>query len=431
MPSDENALTAVRTVGSFTELTACMERAKVPMGVSAMKRVFAFFPVFALVIALAMPVQAAPPPAPFFQGFEKNTSGWFDSSQGFDGTITREPSGFVDSGYADGIQSAAGHWHARITGDQPCDPETPPVPDCFGVFTRWGGYSSVFPAGGYKTQADIYLDVNWSIGKHDWRFDWDSSINDNNGNFLQDYVFNVGTNPSGAGGFFVNASTNATRSGAFPENPCPSPGPTTPGNTCRTPALITTSGWYTFRHKFTNEAGFLRVDFDIFPLGSSVPVASWTIRPGHAIAAVGGNRYGWFVIDEIPQLPIDNTLRTGLCHTGDGDGDVEGKNGKAHFHHHGQQCEGQEAAEQGDVEASDPGSGADFKSTSVTAETFAVAEDSQTLTMVGTGTDNGLPVGFTMVVVDNNGALPGVFTLTLTDGYAVTGSLVDGALQVT
>jgi hypothetical protein len=51
--------------------------------------------------------------------------------------------------------------------------------------------------------------------------------------------------------------------------------------------------------------------------------------------------------------------------------------------------------------------------------------------MVGTGTDNGLPVGFTMVVVDNNGAVPGVFTLTLTDGYAVTGSLVDGALQVT
>src|SRR5690348_1605465 len=273
-------------------------------------------------IAAAMPASAGAPPAPFFQGFEQNTSGWFDSSNGFDGTIKRVPSGYIDGGYADGISSSAGHYHARISGD-PCDHT--PATNCYSVFTRWGGYSAVFPQGGYKTQADIYLDVAWSVGKADWRFDWDSSINDSSGNFLQDYVFNAGTDPSGLGGFVVNASTNATRSGAFPSNPCPNPGPATPGNYCRTPVPITQSGWYTFQHKFTDEAGSLRVDFSIFPRGSSTPIATWFIRPGHPISSVGGNRYGWFVIDEIPELPIDNTLRTGLCHTHDGDGDVQGK----------------------------------------------------------------------------------------------------------
>lgn len=392
-----------------------------------MRWLFALVAGIAVAIGVTMaPATAAPPPGPFFQGFEKNTSGWFATSDGFDGTITRVPSGYPDSGYAVGVASAGGKYHARITGD-PCDHT--PATNCYSVFTRWGGYSSVFPAGGYKTQVDVYLDVAWSVGKLDYRFDWDSAINDNTGNFLQDYVFNAGTNPTGAGGYFINASTNATRSGAFPENPCPSPN--TPPNTCRAPVLITTSGWYTFRHTFTNEAGFLRVNFDIIPLGSSVPIASWTIRPGHAISAVGGNRYGWFVIDEIDSLPLDNTLRTGLCHNHDGEGDVEGDRGKAKVHSHAQQCEGQEQQQQGDVEASDPGSGRDFKSSSVTAETFAVDENSQTLTMVGTGTDNGLPVAFTMVAVDNNGLLPSLYTLTLSDGYAISGTLVDGTLQVT
>ena len=36
------------------------------------------------------------------------------------------------------------------------------------------------------------------------------------------------------------------------------------------------------------------------------------------MAIVGGNRYGWFVIEEIPDLPLDNTLRIGLCREADG-----------------------------------------------------------------------------------------------------------------
>src|SRR6188474_133486 len=35
------------------------------------------------------PVLADAPPGPYFNGFEQNTSGWFDSSNGGSGTITR------------------------------------------------------------------------------------------------------------------------------------------------------------------------------------------------------------------------------------------------------------------------------------------------------------------------------------------------------
>ena len=379
--------------------------------------------VLALVPSLA---QAAAPPGPFFQGFEKNTAGWFDTSNGGNGTITRVPSGYLSGDYANGIASAAGNWHARISGD-PCDRSQFGTP-CYSVYTLFGGSSSTFPAGGYKTQADIYLDVVWAATHRDYRFDWDSAINDNTGAFLQDYVFNAGTSPAGPPGFFVNASTNGNRSAAYPYNPCPDP--SAPPNACRTPALITQSGWYTFRHTFRDQAGSLAVDFDIFPLGSTTAIAHWTIVPGHAISSVGGDAYGWFVIDEIPQLPVDNTLRTGLCHSHNGDGEIDGKDsGKASFHSQAEACEGQND-QKGSVQESDPGSGTNFQSSSISAATFTADEDSQTLTMVGTGVDNGLPVAFTMVAVDNGALGPGVFSLVLSDGYAVTNTLTSGSIGI-
>src|SRR4029077_1497529 len=175
-------------------------------------------------------------------------------------------------------------------------------------------------------------------------------------------VFNVSTQQLGDPGpsphFIVQTSTNAFRSGANPHFPCPNP--VAPPNSCRPPIEITASGWYTFRHTFHDDgSGFLAIDFDIFPLGSNVAVMHQTIdsNPYDPMSMVGGNYYGWFANEEIPDLAIDNSLRTGLCHVSDGDGHVNGKDsGTAHFHHHGQQCEGQEGQEQGDVDETDPGS---------------------------------------------------------------------------
>src|ERR1700736_1910506 len=82
------------------------------------------------VILLVLNIRAAAPPAPYFNGFEKNTAVWFDITSGGDGTITRRPSGYTNGGgYASGIASASGNWHARLTGD-PCDHT--PATNCFG-----------------------------------------------------------------------------------------------------------------------------------------------------------------------------------------------------------------------------------------------------------------------------------------------------------
>src|ERR1700730_1483802 len=111
-----------------------------------MKTMIRLLPVIALLVALGSPVLAAAPPAPYFNGFETNTAGWYDITNGGDGTITRRPSGYTNGGqYASGIASAAGKWHARLTGD-PCDRV---FTNCLGPFTKWGGYGSTFPSGGY------------------------------------------------------------------------------------------------------------------------------------------------------------------------------------------------------------------------------------------------------------------------------------------
>ena len=137
-----------------------------------------------------------------------------------------------------------------------------------------------------------------------------------------------------------------------------------------------------------------------------------------------------FANEEIPDLAIDNSLRTGHCRSGDGEGDVQdnehGHSGHAKFH--GNACEGGQQG--GDVEESDQNSTDNFKSDSVQSSTFTQDENSQTLTMVGTGTHNGLPVAFTVVAVDNGSLGPGLYTLVLSDGYTIAGTVINGAVSI-
>jgi hypothetical protein len=169
------------------------------------------------------------------------------------------------------------------------------------------------------------------------------------------------------------------------------------------------------------------VDFDIFPLGSNVPIMHQTIdsNPFDPMSMVGGNNHGWFANEEIPDLAIDNSLRTGLCHEGDGDGDVEGNDShKAHMHFHKNTCE----SSSDDVEEDDENSGEHFQSTSMSSATFVPDDNSETATIIGTGLHNGVPVGFTMVAVDNQGLAPSVYTLILSDGYVITGNVISGSI---
>ena len=259
-----------------------------------------------IVVALAAApwVAADAPPGPYYNGFETNTAGWFPLSGG---TISRQPSGYMNTGgYADGISSATGSYHARLGLDpnpDMCASGGGPQPVFAGPYTNWGGYSSIFPPGGYQTGVDIYLDVAWALGHFDKRFDWSSAVNNTSGMHRRDFVFNVGTEPTG---FVISGSNNTTRCGAFPANPG------------RMPVHIAASGWYTFEHSFTGVAGGpLTVILRLIHKISGGIVGTWILTDPTDIigVTVGGNRYGWFVQNEIDDLAIDNSFRTGIVST--------------------------------------------------------------------------------------------------------------------
>jgi hypothetical protein len=118
---------------------------------------------------------------------------------------------------------------------------------------------------------------------------------------------------------------------------------------------------------------------------------------------------------------------TGGCvgHEEDGEGDERGeKGGNAHFRFHHDDCNEQPD----DEEFSDPGSGTDFhstKNTSVTRDDVA-----HSVTIAGLGVNNGLPVAFTIVAVDSSLVPPGMFSITLSDGYSNSGTLLDGGITL-
>jgi hypothetical protein len=164
--------------------------------------------------------------------------------------------------------------------------------------------------------------------------------------------------------------------------------------------------------------------------GTGTTVADQSRTVDSMIFRVGGgqgethplNRFKGFLIDNLSYLSSQ-----GKCRNGDGDGDFEDEHGGKHhgkFHH--DSCEN----DRGRVEDDDRDSGKHFESTSTDSATFTSTENSQTLTMIGSGLDDGIPVGFTMIAVDYGGAAPAVYTLILTNGRTFTGRLVSGSLLI-
>jgi hypothetical protein len=113
------------------------------------------------------------------------------------------------------------------------------------------------------------------------------------------------------------------------------------------------------------------------------------------------------------------------CHPGDGDGDVsDGRGGNAHVHVDADACEDGIPET---VQESDSNTGDAFQSNQIMGITFNDALSN--VTILGTGTHNGKPVTFTMVGVNGVAGI-GSFNLTLTDGYAVGGTLLSGSIQL-
>jgi hypothetical protein len=278
-------------------------------------------------LGLASPAGAVLP-TKYSNGFETDTTSWFDNN----GTIARVTDPYTNpGGYASGTPSAAGTHHARLARGT-CEIQNSGAGGgdtayCKGPFTQWGGYGDIWPVGGYTTQVDIYLDATYAGENADTyggnfgcltasggptntdckgtRFDYTSAPNKNDGSgeAVRDFGFNVSTGLAGdnCDGFMVSAQTVVNRINANPN--IPGTGTCIPG------------GWYTFKHTFSDNGGFLSVLMEIIPVGGDTPTASWTINSGDPISTVGCNRYGWFSNQEIIGLPIDNALMTGVCGT--------------------------------------------------------------------------------------------------------------------
>jgi hypothetical protein len=239
-----------------------------------MKKLITSF--FVGILALVLFVGSASAVSSYFNGFETDTSGWFD-----DGVeITRVPSG------THSITSADGAYNAEVHA---------------GAFTRWGDYESVFPTDGYLTQVDVYLDMNLADGT-DKRFDFSSAINQPSGDHRRDFIFSLGTLPgeSATNQWAVSVSNNS---------------PGWPNNPDRNPAVITESGWYTLKSTFKNNgSGVLAVEMQVIKKSDSSVVGTWTLSdPTDVIGTtVGGNRYGWFVTSDFEFLAIDNSKKINI-----------------------------------------------------------------------------------------------------------------------
>lgn len=212
----------------------------------------------------------------FDQGFETDTSGWFD----FNSAVTRVASG------TDGISSAGGNHHAVL--EQPVEAST-------GAFTRFGGYNSNWPDG-YTSGIDIFLDTSWSLGNG---FEWSVASSRSDGSHLQDFIFHV-TKDTSTGGLIIGASSNSNFA------------PREDLENFANNFTVTQSGWYTFQHEFRDIGGTLAVDLNLID-NNGLTRFSQTVSTTHTIPAeVGGNRYGWFTFHTVDRLAIDNTtLETG------------------------------------------------------------------------------------------------------------------------
>jgi hypothetical protein len=353
--------------------------------------------------------------AAFFQSFEFNTDGWTGA--------VRVPSG------THLVVSDTPAFHAENGG---------------GAFTRWGGYGQTFPPGGYITSVNIYLDISAPYGSlpgltpyaNDTRFDWTSAISTPTCGHRRDFVFNAGfytdLGPFGAGPrFVISASNNTGRANSFPRNPG------------RDPFVINVEGWYTFEHRFyaipPTPGGVLSVDLTIRKAG--VPLHTWTLStPSDVIGStVGGNRYGWFATDEFPFLAFDTSALLGFqdfCApppstpgakvTGGGWITVVGGQGtfgltaKADVN----------GAPSGNLAYQDHGVlNRTVKSTAVTSVTVS----GNCAQILGTARVNGTPgVGFDVDVCDNGepGKDADTFSIVMSDGYAATGTLGGGNVQI-
>ena len=159
------------------------------------------------------------------------------------------------------------------------------------VYTRFDGYRTDFGEG-YVTRIAIYLDPTAIAAGQGFDYSVASSqiINDHK----RDFVFHVAKD-TGTGKLLVGADNNTNF--AVREDL----------ETLSNHAEITTGGWYTFEHYFFKTAnGTLAVAMSVYDAnGDHVFTEIRNDASDIVDTNVGGNRYGWFTVNTVPNLAID------------------------------------------------------------------------------------------------------------------------------
>ena len=352
----------------------------------------------------------------FAQSFETDTNGWFGATRVSSGTHL--------------VPSESGAFHAEDGG---------------GAFTRWGGYGETFPAGGYTTTVDIYLDISAPYGTatpltpypNDTRFDWTSAVNTPECVHRRDFAFNAGFYTDGIGSvprFVISASNNTGRANSFPKNPA------------RDPFTIYVEGWYTFEHRFyalpPTPGGQLYVDLTIKDAATGAPLHMWTLTTASDIigTTVGGNRYGWFPTDEFPFLAFDTSALLGFQDFCTAPASTPGAKvtaggwiavtgGKGTF---GLTAKANaNGTPSGNFTYQDHVQNMTVKSTAITSVILNGSGDCAQI--LGDAKVNGVPgFGFDVTVCDNGepGKDSDTFTIFMSNGYAASGTLGGGNVQI-
>lgn len=219
----------------------------------------------------------------FAQDFEASVAGWFTDEtagpEGWCGDIRRE-TGTSPVAASDGsgfalVEHGACNAFWRENGFPSSGP--------FGVF---GDFTTTFPEGGFVYDLDIYLDPAWSAGPDGSLFTYAVSV------VMLDQGF-----PEGLRYFFLPV-TKASGSLQVAGSP------------------VNEAGWYTFRHRISDQGGSLRIGFELDRDGrvvASQPITT-TALSGESTSSFDasnvGTGYAWFVaIRDGLALPIDEQER--------------------------------------------------------------------------------------------------------------------------
>jgi hypothetical protein len=249
-----------------------------------------------------------------------------------------------------------------------------------------------------------------------WHTQWKvpSSSDPNGGKYFHAYMQSIG----GAPPTFAVGENAVQQQGGGLLATYPGSTPVTGSFTPTAPGVITIN----VPVSAVSEAG--AINNILYSVTSSSMSLAGTAN-GPNLFGVGGVPFN--LVDVAPAYDFNPALATPpfqSCHEGDGAGTFQGKGGTAQFSFDEDRCEDSDSET---VSETDPGN-ANFQSTQITSVAFD--DVANTVTILGSGTDNGNPVTFTMVGVGSSVGLPASFSLTLSDGYVAGGALVTGSIQL-